>query len=65
MNNEDALNENLEYCNQLSERINIVTEAVLRLDEKVNTIEIYLNELIYLARCQGAKFDHLFLEVEE
>lgn len=38
MTDKDALNENLEYCNQLAERINILSSQLLELSNYVKDL---------------------------
>lgn len=40
---QEALNENLEYCNELSQRINIIGKALLNIDQRLHDLE-KLNE---------------------
>jgi hypothetical protein len=37
--NVDALNENLEYCNELAKRLNLLADTILALNERVLILE--------------------------
>jgi hypothetical protein len=41
---DDALNENFEYCNDLAERINLMAKAIMALDQRVKSLESKENE---------------------
>lgn len=36
---EDALLENMEYCNQLAERVNKLADAIVALDKRIQFLE--------------------------
>lgn len=43
-NYDEEINENFDYCNELSERINLIGEAILKMNERLIKIEAFIDE---------------------